>query len=309
MLFRSTFPKLKDAIVNLQANASEGMKAVLEGNVEKMQELYAQDPTSLIQSVIEVQRAMGAFQEATNGNIGALKEMAAQDTEVGRLLTALLGLQGGVLDLTAIYKGKLTAAQRESLETGQQAIEALKTGNQEIIDSAKQYNASIKSQSKMLQSLGLSTKELTVDYKSVKTEVRNAERAIIAGMKNGANFTSILAEQINRVKNAYAGLQMGMQISNDKIVQQLDNKIATLQQQGFRLASAVGYADHQSFDEAELKARFCERPLLMTEKDAVKCRHFALANWWYLPVNAELPPTLATLIINKLKDAKNGTRS
>ena len=84
---------------------------------------------------------------------------------------------------------------------------------------------------------------------------------------------------------------------------------ATVQQQGFRLASAVGYADHQSFDEAELKARFCERPLLMTEKDAVKCRHFALANWWYLPVNAELPPTLATLIINKLKDAKNGTRS
>ena len=241
----STFPKLKDAIVNLQANASEGMKAVLEGNVEKMQELYDQDPTSLIQSVIEVQRAMGAFQEATNGNIGALKEMAAQDTEVGRLLTALLGLQGGVLDLTAIYKGKLTAAQRESLETGQQAIEALKTGNQEIIDSAKQYNASIKSQSKMLQSLGLSTKELTVDYKSVTTEVRNAERAIIAGMKNGANFTSILAEQINRVKNAYAGLQMGMQISNDKIVQQLDNKIATLQQQGNDMVSRTTYQNKE----------------------------------------------------------------
>ena len=26
----------------------------------------------------------------------------------------------------------------------------------------------------------------------------------------------------------------------------------------------------------------------MTEKDAVKCRPFAQANWWYLPVDAEL---------------------
>ena len=84
---------------------------------------------------------------------------------------------------------------------------------------------------------------------------------------------------------------------------------ATLQQAGFRLHEAVAYADHQSYDPEQLRRRFCERPLLMTQKDAVKCRHFALANWWYLPVNAELSPALATLIINKLKDAKNGTRS
>jgi tetraacyldisaccharide 4'-kinase len=28
--------------------------------------------------------------------------------------------------------------------------------------------------------------------------------------------------------------------------------------------------------------------LLMTEKDAVKCRSFARENWWYLPVDADL---------------------
>jgi len=27
-------------------------------------------------------------------------------------------------------------------------------------------------------------------------------------------------------------------------------------------------------------------PLLMTEKDAVKCRAFAKDHWWYLPVDA-----------------------
>ncbi|MGF0295596.1 tetraacyldisaccharide 4'-kinase, partial [Escherichia coli] len=29
-----------------------------------------------------------------------------------------------------------------------------------------------------------------------------------------------------------------------------------------------------------------DQTLLMTEKDAVKCRDFAAANWWYLPVDA-----------------------
>ncbi|MGS6555288.1 tetraacyldisaccharide 4'-kinase, partial [Escherichia coli] len=28
--------------------------------------------------------------------------------------------------------------------------------------------------------------------------------------------------------------------------------------------------------------------LVMTEKDAVKCRAFAEENWWYLPVDAQL---------------------
>ncbi len=28
--------------------------------------------------------------------------------------------------------------------------------------------------------------------------------------------------------------------------------------------------------------------LIMTEKDAVKCRAFAEDNWWYLPVDAQL---------------------
>ncbi|WP_193377551.1 tetraacyldisaccharide 4'-kinase, partial [Pseudomonas aeruginosa] len=31
-------------------------------------------------------------------------------------------------------------------------------------------------------------------------------------------------------------------------------------------------------------------PLLMTEKDAVKCRAFAAADWWYLAVDAVPSP-------------------
>jgi tetraacyldisaccharide 4'-kinase len=34
-----------------------------------------------------------------------------------------------------------------------------------------------------------------------------------------------------------------------------------------------------------------DRPVLMTEKDAVKCSSFARANWWHVPATAELPAT------------------
>ncbi|MBS0438509.1 MAG: tetraacyldisaccharide 4'-kinase, partial [Proteobacteria bacterium] len=33
-----------------------------------------------------------------------------------------------------------------------------------------------------------------------------------------------------------------------------------------------------------------ELPVLMTEKDAVKCASFAKAHWWSVPVRAQLPP-------------------
>ncbi|MGL6149922.1 MAG: tetraacyldisaccharide 4'-kinase, partial [Aeromonas sobria] len=49
---------------------------------------------------------------------------------------------------------------------------------------------------------------------------------------------------------------------------------------------------------------FAAKPLLMTEKDAVKCRAFALDNWWYLPVSAQLPAPLLDTLLQKLKLVK-----
>ncbi len=48
----------------------------------------------------------------------------------------------------------------------------------------------------------------------------------------------------------------------------------------------------------------------MTEKDAVKCRAFALENWWYLPVSAELPASLLDTLLHKLgAKAKGAARA
>ncbi|MGG1958262.1 tetraacyldisaccharide 4'-kinase [Enterobacter cloacae] len=64
---------------------------------------------------------------------------------------------------------------------------------------------------------------------------------------------------------------------------------ATLEQCGARLEKRVPLADHQALVAEQVDALTTSgQTLIMTEKDAVKCRAFAKENWWYLPVDAEL---------------------
>jgi len=60
----------------------------------------------------------------------------------------------------------------------------------------------------------------------------------------------------------------------------------TLQTLGFHLMTQQGFVDHKNFTVDDFNHFKVVLPLLMTEKDAVKCRAFAQDNWWYLPVNA-----------------------
>lgn len=53
-------------------------------------------------------------------------------------------------------------------------------------------------------------------------------------------------------------------------------------------AIAHPFPDHHRYTPADL-AFGDGLPVLMTEKDAVKCRAFAQVDWWCVPVNAELP--------------------
>ena len=64
---------------------------------------------------------------------------------------------------------------------------------------------------------------------------------------------------------------------------------ATLEHCGARLEKRVPLADHQALVAEQVDALTSTgQTLIMTEKDAVKCRAFAKENWWYLPVDAEL---------------------
>jgi len=66
------------------------------------------------------------------------------------------------------------------------------------------------------------------------------------------------------------------------------------------LVESHGFNDHHAYTQSDVSFKG-ERPLIMTEKDAVKCRTFNLSDAWYLPVSAKLSGELATQIVTVLK--------
>lgn len=62
---------------------------------------------------------------------------------------------------------------------------------------------------------------------------------------------------------------------------------ASLRSQGL-LVTEHAFPDHHAFTADDLNFGDC-KAVLMTEKDAVKCRGFAQPHWWTVPVRAALP--------------------
>ncbi len=65
------------------------------------------------------------------------------------------------------------------------------------------------------------------------------------------------------------------------------------------------FPDHHRFQPADFNFSG-GAPVVMTEKDAVKCRRFAGANYWYMAVEARPDPQLAKLILNLLGKRSHG---
>ncbi|MGF6190699.1 tetraacyldisaccharide 4'-kinase [Serratia sp. 2723] len=77
---------------------------------------------------------------------------------------------------------------------------------------------------------------------------------------------------------------------------------ATLEKLGVEVEREVAFADHQEYNHGQLAALVSQgQTLLMTEKDAVKCRTFAQPDWWYLPVEAVLPTEQAEQLLHEIQ--------
>lgn len=60
------------------------------------------------------------------------------------------------------------------------------------------------------------------------------------------------------------------------------------------------FADHHAFAPADFHFGD-EAPVLMTDKDAIKCRRFAQPGWWRVPVRAELPAEFFDALAGRIK--------
>lgn len=72
--------------------------------------------------------------------------------------------------------------------------------------------------------------------------------------------------------------------------------------------ASVSFDDHHAFTAQELASIKCDA-LVMTEKDAVKCKAFAQAHHWVLPVKANIDAGLMSLILDKIALNKLAKRS
>lgn len=78
----------------------------------------------------------------------------------------------------------------------------------------------------------------------------------------------------------------------------------TLTKSNLQIITQQSFVDHHYFTANDFQGFDDNMPLLMTEKDAVKCRDFAKKNWWYLPVDASFSKAEQQVLhdkVNKLK--------
>lgn len=79
-----------------------------------------------------------------------------------------------------------------------------------------------------------------------------------------------------------------------------------LQQMGLAFERRA-FTDHYAFQESDFSALTAD-VVVMTEKDAVKCKFFAHSNFWVLPVNAVIENDLMAVVLSKLNRKKlNGS--
>ncbi len=79
-----------------------------------------------------------------------------------------------------------------------------------------------------------------------------------------------------------------------------DRFFATLSALGIEFDKQV-YPDHHLYQANDFHFAG-DNAIVMTEKDAVKCRSLALKNAWYLPVTAKLPSTFDEVVLKRLDE-------
>ena len=112
----------------------------------------------------------------------------------------------------------------------------------------------------------------------------------------------LVPDQCSRVDGTRASLDNTLPVNACAAIGYPQRFFTTLEDKQFTLKNTHSFADHHAFIASDFNQFEDETPLLMTEKDAVKCLKFAKQNWWYLPITAQLPIEFENQLLKKIKD-------
>ena len=148
-----------------------------------------------------------------------------------------------------------------------------------------------------------------------KWRLNSVDFIVVNGVKSTDEFSVFTAPVLamDLAPSQFINLATGEAISAE-LFRQINPKVnaiaaigdparffTTLEQCKLTLDKAQGFVDHHAFTAEELNALSASLPLVMTEKDAVKCQAFAQDNWWYLAVDASFEATHAEFLRQQLK--------
>ncbi|MBN8727386.1 MAG: tetraacyldisaccharide 4'-kinase [Xanthomonadales bacterium] len=122
----------------------------------------------------------------------------------------------------------------------------------------------------------------------------------------GGEAVTLFAPERRRPLDAFAGQRVHAVAG----IGNPERFFASLRDHGIEVVPHA-FPDHHAFTPDDL--RFADAlPVLMTEKDAIKCRAFAGDGWWQVPVRAELPDDFFDKVAARLAAAAGleaGSRS
>lgn len=129
--------------------------------------------------------------------------------------------------------------------------------------------------------------------------------AVICNEKNIIDGAFLMTLQSQALINLLTGEIKDIRDVNDQTLHAItgighpERFFSRLSRDGLRF-TYTAFGDHHLYQADDL-AHLQSDTLIMTEKDAVKCKAFAKSTYWYLPVNANIEGDLFAQIKTKLK--------
>lgn len=119
-------------------------------------------------------------------------------------------------------------------------------------------------------------------------------------VSNGEFLMSLEAGKLINVKNPIRSLSISsltMPVTALAAIGNPQRFFSMLQKKQVKIKKQLSFVDHHVFKKGDIP----EGPVIMTEKDAVKCTQIAHDDCWYLPVSASLTYQFQTQLLQKLK--------
>ena len=127
--------------------------------------------------------------------------------------------------------------------------------------------------------------------------VDELDKIRITRMEIHARKVYALADNLSWRLSQFAGCKVNAVVG----IANPERFFTLLRQAGIEVLELV-YPDHHNFSTADFESLNKDLPIIMTEKDAVKCKDLSLQNAWYLSVDAHLSPDWEKTFVRQVRE-------